>query len=240
MKNMVKKMLRQAGVDVIRISPRNSNTTRLKMLLNHHEIDLIFDVGANIGQYAHSLRDNGYQGRIISFEPLSSAHSELMRRSAGDCAWEIAPRMAIGREQDQIEINIAGNSYSSSVLNMLDAHLDAAPRSRYIGKEVVTMTTLDAIAPKYLNEAQAVFLKIDTQGYESAVLDGASTMLRQRVIGLQLELSLLPLYAGQASYLDLIQRLCAMDFTLHAVLPGFTDPETGRLLQMDGIFFRSK
>ncbi len=239
MKKMVKKFLRQAGVDVIRITPRNSDPARLQMLLKYHGVDLILDIGANVGQYALSLREHGYHGRIVSFEPLSSAYAELARRCVGDSAWEIAPRMAIGREQGQIEINIAGNSYSSSVLTMLDAHLDAAPRSQYIGKEGVPIATLDSVVPTFRKDAQAMFLKIDTQGYESAVLDGASMILERDTVGLQLELSLLPLYAGQASYLDLIQRLRQLNFSLHAVLPGFTDPHTGRLLQMDGIFFRS-
>lgn len=238
MKKMVKKILRQAGVDVVRITPRNSDPARLQMLLSYHHVDLVLDVGANIGQYGQSLREHGYEGRIVSFEPLSSAYVELARRSAEYSSWQIAPRMAIGRDQGEIEINIAGNSYSSSVLSMLDTHLDAAPHSGYIGKEAVLISTLDAVVPEYLKDAQAVFLKIDTQGYESAVLDGAVATLKQHVVGLQLELSLLPLYEGQVTYLELIQRLCAQGYSLHAVLPGFSDPQTGRLLQMDGIFFR--
>src|SRR5690349_18103875 len=40
----------------------------LKRLLSHLEIDCVFDVGANVGQYATMLRKHaGYKGRIISF-----------------------------------------------------------------------------------------------------------------------------------------------------------------------------
>ncbi len=83
----------------------------------------------NIGQYAKLLREFGYSGRIVSFEPLSSAYSQLKAVSKKDPLWEIAPQAAIGNQEGEIIINIAGNSYSSSALPMLDAHLESAPES---------------------------------------------------------------------------------------------------------------
>ncbi|MDJ0524424.1 MAG: FkbM family methyltransferase [Microcystis sp. M53600_WE12] len=85
-------------------------------------VDLVFDVGANIGQYAKLLRELGYSGRLVSLEPLSSAYSRLKAISKKDQLWEIAPQTAIGNQEGEIIINIAGNSYSSSALPMLDAH----------------------------------------------------------------------------------------------------------------------
>ena len=42
----------------------------LKRFFAHFDIDCVFDVGANVGQYATALRDRvGFRGQIISFEP---------------------------------------------------------------------------------------------------------------------------------------------------------------------------
>jgi hypothetical protein len=82
-------------------------------------------------------------------------------------------------------------------------------------------------------------LKIDTQGYEMAVLRGAEKML-PRLAGVQLELSLAPLYEGQTLYLELIDWLRARGFDLWSVIPGFVDPSSGRMLQFDGVFFRAQ
>lgn len=116
-------------------------------------------------------------------------------------------------------------------------HAEAAPQSRYIGAECVPISRLDSITNKTIKNAKSILLKIDTQGYEMQVLLGAEHLL-ERVVGLQLELSLVPLYAGQALYRDIIDWLAERDFSLWSVIPGFTDPASGRMLQMDGVFFK--
>jgi hypothetical protein len=82
-----------------------------------------------------------------------------------------------------------------------------------------------------------MFLKIDTQGYELPVLEGATRTLK-RCVGVQAEMSLLPLYQGQVLFREIIGWLEQREFELWSLLPGFSDPATGRLLQVDGVFFR--
>ena len=122
---------------------------------------------------------------------------------------------------------------------MLGKHLDAAPHSRYVATENVSLCRLDDIASKYLTPDSRVFLKIDTQGYESQVLDGASVLL-DRLVGVQLELSLVPLYAGQPLCDQLIRRLFDAGFAMKTLWPGFRDRATGELLQFDAMFFREQ
>lgn len=88
-------LLTNAGWDLQRLDTAAHPVGSLKRLLRHHEVDLV-DVGANVGQYAKDLRRIGYRGRIVSFEPLSAAHAELIRNAAGDPDWVVAPRMALG------------------------------------------------------------------------------------------------------------------------------------------------
>jgi FkbM family methyltransferase len=207
-------------------------------LLAYHNIDLVFDVGANIGQYAKLLRELGYSGRIVSFEPLSSAYSQLKAVSKKEPLWEIAPQTAIGNQEGEITINIAGNSQSSSALPMLDAHLESAPESAYSGSETVKLSRLDTIAKDYIkSETKSIFLKIDVQGLEKQVIEGATAIL-PLVKGIKLELSLVPLYEGQVLFKEMIDIIEKLGYELYGIEPGFTAEKTGRMLQMDGIFFK--
>jgi FkbM family methyltransferase len=205
--------------------------------LEHCKIDLVFDVGANDGQYATELRAHGYGGRIVSFEPQASAHARLANAASGNPGWTVAPRMALGDTEGEITIHVAGNSLSSSILDMLPEHVHAAPGSAYVGSEIVALKRLDGVAGEYLENARRVLLKIDTQGYEDRVLTGARGVL-QSVIAIQTELSLVPLYSGQPLFDEMRSRIEAMGFVLFAVLPGYVHEQTGQTLQIDGFFIR--
>jgi FkbM family methyltransferase len=237
LKRNVKKTLNSFGLEVHRFNPHASKVARLTKALDAFGIELVLDVGANEGQFAQEIRAGGYSRKIVSIEPMSSAFQKLIDNSRGDVGWQVHPRCALGGSMGEIELNIAGNSVSSSVLPMLPAHSDAAPTSAYQGKEVVPLTTLDLIAPPYLERANAPFLKIDTQGYEWHVLDGATKILGQ-VRGIQMELSLVPLYEGQRLWRESIDRLEELGLTLWAVEPVFVDESSGRTLQVDALFFR--
>ena len=120
---------------------------------------------------------------------------------------------------------------------MLDAHINAAPDSRYVGKEKVALRKLDSIAPDYMNSNSKVFLKIDTQGYEEYVLNGANKLMHQ-VIGLQLEISLVPLYEGQCLFDVMLKKLEKDGFEIWGISTVFSDPNTAQILQVDVTFFR--
>lgn len=232
-KNKVWQLLNAFGYDIHR-----SNTRQLFRALELFEVDLVLDVGANVGQFVTELRAAGFRGKVVSFEPLSSAWSALKHTARHDASWEIGSRCAIGDFNGEIEINIAGNSASSSILPMLEAHSSAAEGSAYVGSERVPIFKLDSVASKYLMNSRKPFLKIDTQGFEWQVLDGASEIL-PLVQGVLCELSLVPLYESQRLWQDIIRRLENDGFKLWSIHRGFTDPRDGRTLQIDATFFRS-
>lgn len=235
-KNIAKQVLRNLGLVVHRYVP--PETPSLIASLHKFEIDLVLDVGANKGQFASEIRRNGYAGRIVSFEPLSHEHADLKKHCTDDPSWVVHPRCALGDHDGVVEINIAGNSDSSSILEMLESHLSAAPESAYQGKENVPIKTLDSLAGQYIKGAHAPFLKIDTQGFEWRVLDGARETL-PKIRGILVELSLVPLYEGQHLWRDVMARLEADGFALWGFQPVFSDPVSGRTLQVDGIFYRN-
>jgi FkbM family methyltransferase len=234
----IRLLARKVGVELNWYKPAQSQHARLFRLLAHHGIETVLDVGANNGGFGSSLREGGFAGDILSFEPLAEAHRELTARTAGDTRWHVAPRMALGADDGDIEINVAGNSTSSSILPMRELHAQAAPASRYTGVERVPLRRVDGLSHPVLARNSVMLLKIDAQGYEMPVLQGAASLL-PRIHGIQLELSLAPLYESQTLYMEMMHWLTAHGFALWNVIPGFTDPTSGRMLQMDGIFFRT-
>lgn len=228
----VRSILHRRGLDLV----KDPFPVRVATMLNWLPAAAVLDVGANIGQYGSALRAGGYKGRIVSCEPLSDAYAHLERRSSRDGAWT-ALRTAVGDVPGQTTINVSANSYSSSLLPMTSAHTDAAPGSEFVRTETVTVTTVrDLVAEHGVDPARSL-LKIDTQGFESAVLDGAGDLVGQ-FAALALELSFVPLYEGQALFDDLVARLRGAGYVLYGIDAGFGDPATGRMLQCDGLFVR--
>lgn len=235
----IRRLANRIGIDIHRHRPAESAAGRLAAALASRRIDVVLDVGANTGQFGSALRGAGYRGRIVSFEPLVSARAALLATSARDDGWLVAPQAAIGAYDGQIDINVAGNSVSSSVLSMLPAHSASAPQSRYVATERVALKRLDDLAPDFLRPDSVAFLKIDTQGYESHVLAGAPEVL-ERVQGVQLELSFVPLYDGQVLFDELLSQMRASGFDIWSLWPAFWDPQDGRLLQADVVFMRTQ
>lgn len=231
----VKEVIRSFGID-IRKYPGELLQRRQK-LLQYQNIELILDVGANIGQFGSLLRRIGYDRKIISFEPLSTAYKQLSLISNNDPKWEIK-NIALGDEDGEAEINVAaGTAASSSILEMLPTHTEIKPQSNFIDKEVIQIRKLDTVFEDLIQDCKEIYLKIDTQGYEKNVLVGATESLRL-IKGIQIEMSLVELYKGEMLYAEVIAWLNDIGYHLHSIEPGFYDKESGRLLQMDGIFFK--
>lgn len=226
--------LQKRNLDLV----RNPFPVQVSTALSYLDLGTVLDVGGNIGQYGAALRASGFKGRIISCEPLSDAYPHLERRAHGDPGWTTL-NTAVGTEPGEIEINVSANSYSSSILPMTDAHSLAAPGSEYVRSEKVAMTTVAEIIRAHRIDPAGTLLKVDTQGYEGQVLDGAGEAL-SNFAAVQLELSMVPLYDGAPLFEDLVDRMQDAGFGIFALEGGFGDPRTGRMLQCDGFFVRNE
>lgn len=213
-------------------------TERLVALLSDHGINHVLDVGGNVGQYATRLRAGGYRGRITSFEPVSSAHAELTAQAAGDVAWVVAPRMALAAREGGAIIRVSNRSDMSSLRAMAELTLEALPKSIEVSQEQVSTFRLDAIWRDYVEPGQNILLKIDAQGSEADILEGAAGIIAQ-VSGLQVELSLRPMYEGERTYLDLCRWIEDRGFEPYWFTSGNFSKRLRRQLQFDGVFFRS-
>lgn len=199
--------------------------------------ETLIDVGANAGQYARRARAFGFQGRIVSLEPGSVAFENLSHEAHSDPLWDVS-QVAAGAVDGIAEFSIAGNEGASSSLSrMTAAHEMAAPEARTVAVETVEVRRLETLA----HEVGAIWsrpaLKLDTQGTERDVLLGAGEWLDE-VVAVQLELSLVELYEGGWLWEEAVSWLQERGFSLCGVTPGFTDPESGRLLQFDGVLVR--
>jgi FkbM family methyltransferase len=230
----IRNVARRAGVELSRY-PGQLPRARLAQMLQLHHITLVLDVGANTGQYAASLREFGYRGQILSFEPMSREYDALAANARHDSHWE-GFHYALGDRSGRSEINISRNSISSSLRPMLSTHSEVVPDSAYTGTEEIVVERLDDVFDGLVGAHTGIFLKIDTQGFEREVLAGAERSI-DRITGMQLETSFVPLYDGQMLLAETLRLTETYGMTLEGVEPGFIH-EDGRMFQMDGIFFR--
>jgi FkbM family methyltransferase len=204
-------------------------------LLREQRATVVLDVGANRGGFVDRLRGAGYDGRVISFEPLPEPFAVLSRRADGDRRWD-ASEIALSDSAGRAPMTRSGTGdVTSSLLPTSEAMVQALPAAAPGERVDVGVSTVDAEAASRLSETDRLFIKIDTQGNELAVLRGAETALG-RTVGVLAELSLVELYDGQALFGEIVDWLAERGFLLLAMEPAFHDPRTGRLLQVDALF----
>lgn len=205
--------------------------------LERLDIGLVVDGGANLGQYAEKLFAQGFQGAIVSIEPLPDVFPKLHRRTTGNPWWTCLP-FALGSRDGTAEMHIASNRVSSSILPTSTAHDEVAPAGRQIGSVEVPVRRLDTI----WGDGGALWstpfmLKLDLQGYEVEALKGSQGVLADcRLI--ECELSLDQLYDGQPLLEDVMAYLSDEGYRPVWLERGLTDHKHRRILQMDALFAR--
>jgi len=235
LKSFLKLILRKLN---LRLSRYDDSFPRYLKAIESLNINLIFDVGANEGQFAKEVIHSGYQGRVISFEPTDEAYKKILRYSKKYDRWLLHDKVAIGDTPAKVEINVAGNfGASSSILNMKNIHKDAAPSSGYTHKEHVKQVTFDSIFDFYFTDGDICLLKIDVQGYEDQVLKGALDSIN-RIEAIKIECNIVSLYEGDKNYKYFFDLLEGKGFKLFDIEPGFFNSESGQLLQFDALFVR--
>ena len=234
----IKKSLNIFGLKIIRLKNDISFSQRFISSLNNFNINFIFDVGANQGQYANHLREIGYRGEILSFEPLIKEHQILLKKSTKDPKWKIYERCALGDYDGDADINVSSYSQTSSILKMGSILPSIRKEIFNTSIEKVKIHKFDTIAKEIIKPDKNYFLKIDTQGYEFQVLSGAKNLLKN-LKGVMAETSLVSLYENQKLWLEIINELALHGFEAWIVDRTLNDSKTGRTLQVDIVFYRN-
>jgi len=233
----LRNVLHAFGKDLVAWPRRRKDREALNDVLALNDVSVVLDIGANVGQYAAALRAYGYGGRIVSFEPVAAAHEELERAASADPYWTVAPRTAVGNETGRITMHVSNRTDMSSALPIREETLDALPKSYNVAAEEAPVTRLDAVFGDWVAANDTAFVKIDTQGFERHVIEGAAGVI-DRIAGFQLEMSIAPLYEGEASWLELVDLLAGHGYEPVLILPGFFSKTLNRQLQLDAVFFR--
>jgi FkbM family methyltransferase len=194
--------LKRLGIDV----RRSRKHPTLIDFIENRGVKVVYDVGANVGQFGTGLRQRGYAGKIISFEPVKSAFEALKSVAATDGNWDVR-QCAIGSEAGDVWVNVSANTQFSSIKSLSEKAASVDPESGIVGREKVACKTLDEVAASQ----GPTLIKIDTQGFEREVLKGATRALSQAA-GVFMELPIIGLYDGSWSFLEAIKTMGELGF----------------------------
>jgi FkbM family methyltransferase len=200
-------------------------------------IQTVMDVGSFIGSFAYAIRHILPQASIYSFEPLQDNYTHLLKNLSPFGHFQ-AFNTAIGDHAGQMQFHRSDFSPSSSALEMGELHRQAFPHSAHSTTLDVPVARLDDYLEK-MTLTPPVFLKIDVQGFEDAVLRGAGQVLKQ-VEFLEIEVSYQPLYSGQMLFDGIYKMLADSQFRFAGNLDSMVSPLDGSILQSDALFIKNK
>ena len=216
---------------------QNQNIQTIK-LIKQHKIDLILDVGANFGQFGTDMRNMGYLGQIISFEPVNKCYQHLS--SIADDKWQIE-NFALGDKNSKEEINISNKTIYSSILDVNEIGKSNFSNSiKVVGKQNTLVKKLDDIINELVNNLnkRRIFLKIDTQGYDNRVIRGSLQTL-EHVQVLQTEISCKGIYMDTPSVSQRLEELLNLGFSITDIFPVSRDKNTMEILEFDCLLIRT-
>jgi FkbM family methyltransferase len=198
----------------------------------------VLDVGANRGQFGLGLRDLGYTGHIISFEPVAASLEALRTTAARHEPWKVFP-YALGAREGTAEINVTENTVFSSLLTPDDKSLRRFPANRTERRETIEVKRLDQILDSCMNGIVCphLYLKLDTQGFDLEVLRGAEAIL-PGVLALQTEVSFRNIYYAMHDFTESIAEFRSRGFEVVDFLPGMRDIDHLSAIEMDCVMVR--
>lgn len=236
----IREALKRFGVIISRSNYYSRDDLRLLRFLEIHQIDTVLDVGANCGDYAKTLIEGGFKGRVYSFEALPEMHAILVKRARNYCEqWIIAPCCAISDSVGIAKFNITSSNACSSLLNPISQIQGLTDVLQVVETVSVPTRTITDLCDELGIKSERMFLKLDIQGAEASALIGAMPML-ERCLGLVVELSLLELYSDQALAREIHGWISDRGYDIWDIIPAWRDPASGRLGQIDVTYLRKQ
>lgn len=206
-RNALEKMGINSG---IRHQIMDHNPFRRQAQLITKDIPTIFDVGAHEGGTIVRYKKYWKKCNIYSFEPSPANFDKLFRRFGNDSAIVIE-NTALSDCTGTVEFHINKSTYTNSILQTTDKE---DHRLDFVKMEVVNAITIDEYCTK--NGIEAIdILKIDVQGAELLVLEGAKQLLSKGGISLiYLEVCFKKQYQNQATFACIFSTLSKYGFQL--------------------------
>ena len=201
--------------------PTYPQANYLRKLFEFAGVTCVLDVGANAGQFHDFLRNNvGFEGWIISFEPVPHHAKSLRQRALAERKW-LCEECALGAKSGEAEFLVMSNTQFSSFLEPDHSAVGLFESVNRVEQRIsVRVDTLDLALARLGPDIdkERLYLKMDTQGFDLEVLKGASATL-PHVVALQTEASVKQIYAGMPDYKSTISCVEALGFELSAIYP---------------------
>lgn len=211
----------------------------LRRLLHHYEIDCVFDVGANNGQYATMLRKEArYTGLILSFEPNPIAAEKAKRLAANDPLWNVE-QIALSASDGMQTFHVMADSQFSSLSSPRHDECDMFREWNKVNRIIEVKTETISTALYRLQKQYGFirpFLKMDTQGYDVEIVMHAGPALGE-FLGLQSELAVKKLYSDSVDFKEAIRIYESHGFELSAFVPN-NGGHFPHLVEIDCIMIR--
>ena len=200
-------------------------------VLKCNGIDVVIDVGANDGDFGREIRDEGYLGRIVSFEPNPAAFARLALAIADDPLWE-AYQLGVGDEEGELRLSVASNDVMSSFKGATDLGAGLLVEDR---AEQVRVVRLDSFLLTRPDLVSRTYLKIDTQGFEMEVLRGAGECLL-KFVAVQAELGLVKTYEDEEDWLNVLLWMRERGFELGTLMCNSAFAPVAQVREFDFVF----
>jgi FkbM family methyltransferase len=239
-KAVLKRALARFGLYLGRFPRADTLEQHLAHLFGRLRVNCVFDVGAHHGEYAEDLRGLGYQGRIVSFEPVPENFAVLAGHAQKDGRWQVR-QLALADRAGGADMNVLGGSTFSSLLEPNEYGRERFGDKMAVARsQAVPVARLEDVFDECLAglDRPRVFLKADTQGYDLEVLRGAGSRLDQ-VVGLQVELSVKPIYRDvSTSFGGAVAWLQERGFELTGLFPVTWERDGLRVIEYDCVMCR--
>ena len=202
---------------------------RFETLYERHPLVLV-DVGARGGLRSHWSPAQRHL-RSIGFEPDKREYQRLVADTRTNERVTFFDK-ALHNRREQIQLRITRNPALTSIFEPNRAWLDAFPEADRF--DVVELQQVDACPLDELLAAEHIddidFLKVDTQGSERYVIEGAAHALATSGIGVEVEVEFAPLYTGQPLFADVDTTLRSLGYSLFDLRPCYWKRSAGRTL----------
>ena len=242
MLSIANRCIRPFGVELSGHPNPTTLAWHLKTIVEYLSVNCVLDVGANRGQFADGLRRLGYRNWIVSFEPVPDAYVALSGRFGSDDRWR-GFQIALGDRDEVRPFHIAGgDAQASSFLDFNEAG-PARWGSDHTVQETVSLHVrrLDEMWNDCVRDIDSprVFLKLDCQGFDLNVVEGAGERL-QHVVAIQSELALEHFYDGMTEFTDAVGVYEKLGFDAVGFFPvAHRKPDFLRAVEMDCLFMRA-
>jgi FkbM family methyltransferase len=217
-----------------------SEAEHIRRLIARFDIDCVFDVGANAGQYARMLRERvKYSGPIVSFEPVPHLARQLRVQAESCSNWYIR-EVALDRNAGSARLTVTHDSQFSSLRNVSKVGRLMFPKHVEVSDEIdVATSTLASEFRQWRDHIgfRRPYLKMDTQGNDLAVAEGAGDFLRE-FVAIQAELALQKLYDDIPDLAEAISFFHHQGFEPSAFVPN-NEGTFPILVETDCIFINS-